>query len=173
VLARSGVYSGQSLTGNYVASQTVATQHLSECWNRITFRQIGRFRVCVSMARFCDLTDVLRIAFVLNNALGSQCRKPPWVCGSGAFNYWRRLAPPDCQRRRRHGTVWSKVVFVLNNSGYLIERALAENPNWTYNDLAPWELCRIGDGAARAGKTGAYIDHWRQNGYAAGPRLRA
>ena len=23
------------------------------------------------------------------------------------------------------------IVFVLNNSGYLIERALEENPNWT------------------------------------------
>jgi indolepyruvate decarboxylase len=30
------------------------------------------------------------------------------------------------------------VVFVLNNDGYLIERALEENPDWTYNDLSPW-----------------------------------
>src|SRR4051794_31047076 len=30
------------------------------------------------------------------------------------------------------------VVFVLNNDGYLIERALEENPEWTYNDLSPW-----------------------------------
>jgi indolepyruvate decarboxylase len=30
------------------------------------------------------------------------------------------------------------VVFVLNNDGYLIERALEESPDWTYNDLAPW-----------------------------------
>jgi indolepyruvate decarboxylase len=24
------------------------------------------------------------------------------------------------------------IVFVLNNGGYLIERALEENPDWTY-----------------------------------------
>ena len=29
------------------------------------------------------------------------------------------------------------IVFVLNNSGYLVERSLEKNPNWTYNDLAP------------------------------------
>jgi hypothetical protein len=35
------------------------------------------------------------------------------------------------------------IVFVLNNSGYLIERALEENPNWTYNDLAPWNYAEL------------------------------
>ena len=77
--------------------------------------------------------------------------------------------------------------------GYLIERALEENPDWTYNDLASWNYAELpkalgcadlytarvttlGDldeamKAARASKIGAYM-HWRQNGYAAGPRLR-
>jgi indolepyruvate decarboxylase len=72
------------------------------------------------------------------------------------------------------------IVFVLNNDGYLIERALEENPNWTYNDLAPWKyvdlpkalgcadwftarvttLGELDDAmkAARASKTGAYIE---------------
>jgi hypothetical protein len=27
--------------------------------------------------------------------------------------------------------------------GYLIERALEENPNWTYNDLAPWNYAEL------------------------------
>ena len=31
------------------------------------------------------------------------------------------------------------IVFVCDNGGYLIERALEENPNWTYNDLAALE----------------------------------
>jgi len=35
------------------------------------------------------------------------------------------------------------IVFVLNNGGYLIERALEENPNWTYNDLAPWNYAEL------------------------------
>ena len=27
---------------------------------------------------------------------------------------------------------------VLNNGGYMVERALEANPDWVYNDLAPW-----------------------------------
>jgi indolepyruvate decarboxylase len=72
------------------------------------------------------------------------------------------------------------VVFVLNNSGYLIERLLCRNPDFVYNDLAPWrysELPRVlgcegwftarvttcGEfdqalNVAEQGKTGAYIE---------------
>jgi len=28
------------------------------------------------------------------------------------------------------------IIFVLNNDGYLVERALELNPDWSYNDLA-------------------------------------
>jgi len=35
------------------------------------------------------------------------------------------------------------IVFVLNNSGYLVERSLEKNPNWTYNDLAPWNYAEL------------------------------
>src|SRR6202790_2934922 len=31
------------------------------------------------------------------------------------------------------------VIFVLNNEGYMVERALEANPDWVYNDLAPWK----------------------------------
>ena len=30
------------------------------------------------------------------------------------------------------------IIFVLNNDGYMVERALEEDPNCIYNDLAPW-----------------------------------
>jgi indolepyruvate decarboxylase len=72
------------------------------------------------------------------------------------------------------------IVFVLNNDGYLIERALEENPDWTYNDLAPWKYAELPKAlgcadwftarvttlgelddamkAARASKAGAYIE---------------
>jgi indolepyruvate decarboxylase len=78
----------------------------------------------------------------------------------------------------RFGT--NVIVFVLNNDGYLIERALEENPNWSYNDLAPWHYAKLPDAlgctdwytarvttlgeldaamkAARDSKTGAYIE---------------
>jgi indolepyruvate decarboxylase len=35
------------------------------------------------------------------------------------------------------------IVFVLNNEGYLIERALEENPDWSYNDLALWRYAEL------------------------------
>jgi indolepyruvate decarboxylase len=30
------------------------------------------------------------------------------------------------------------IIFVLNNGGYMIERALEADPDWVYNDLAAW-----------------------------------
>jgi indolepyruvate decarboxylase len=35
------------------------------------------------------------------------------------------------------------VVFVLNNSGYLIERLLCKNPAIEYNDLARWRYSEL------------------------------
>ena len=35
------------------------------------------------------------------------------------------------------------IVFVLNNSGYLIERLLCENPDFSYNDLAQWRYSEL------------------------------
>jgi indolepyruvate decarboxylase len=73
-------------------------------------------------------------------------------------------------RRERH---------LRSPDGYLIERALEENPNWTYNDLARWKYAELPKAlgcadwftarvttlgeldamkAARASKTGAYIE---------------
>jgi indolepyruvate decarboxylase len=35
------------------------------------------------------------------------------------------------------------IVFVLNNSGYLIERLLCEDPNIAYNDIASWRYAEL------------------------------
>jgi indolepyruvate decarboxylase len=35
------------------------------------------------------------------------------------------------------------IIFVLNNSGYLIERLLCKNPAIAYNDLAPWRYTEL------------------------------
>jgi indolepyruvate decarboxylase len=35
------------------------------------------------------------------------------------------------------------VIFVLNNSGYLIERLLCKNPAIEYNDLAQWRYSEL------------------------------
>ncbi len=72
------------------------------------------------------------------------------------------------------------IIFVLNNDGYLVERALELNPDWSYNDLAKWHyadlpralgcddwftarvetLGELDDAmkAARKSKAGAYIE---------------
>jgi indolepyruvate decarboxylase len=35
------------------------------------------------------------------------------------------------------------IIFVLNNSGYLIERLLCKNPAIAYNDIAPWRYAEL------------------------------
>ncbi len=72
------------------------------------------------------------------------------------------------------------IIFVLNNDGYMVERALELNPDWSYNDLAKWRYAELPHAlgctdwftarvetlgeldaamnAARASKSGAYIE---------------
>jgi indolepyruvate decarboxylase len=72
------------------------------------------------------------------------------------------------------------IIFVLNNDGYMVERALELNPNWSYNDLAKWRYADLPRAfgcadwftarvetlgeldaamkAARESKSGAYIE---------------
>jgi indolepyruvate decarboxylase len=35
------------------------------------------------------------------------------------------------------------IIFVLNNSGYLIERLLCKDPAIAYNDIAPWRYAEM------------------------------
>ena len=107
-------------------------------------------------------------------ALADPGRRTVLITGEGSH----QLTANDIGAMGRFGA--NVIVFVLNNGGYLIERALEENPNWTYNDLAPWHyadlpkalgcdhwytarvttLGELDDAmkAARASKTGAYIE---------------
>ena len=36
----------------------------------------------------------------------------------------------------RHGV--KPIIFVLNNSGFSVERVIEDCPDWIYNDIAPW-----------------------------------
>lgn len=38
------------------------------------------------------------------------------------------------------------IIFVINNNGYLIERLLAERPDYYYNDIAKWQYARLPEG---------------------------
>ena len=107
-------------------------------------------------------------------ALADPGRRTILITGEGSH----QLTANEIGSMGRFGA--NVIVFVLNNDGYLIERALEENPDWSYNDLAPWrysELPRaLGCGdwfaarvatlgeldaameAARESKSGAYIE---------------
>ena len=107
-------------------------------------------------------------------ALADPSRRTILITGEGSH----QLTANDIGAMGRFGA--NVIVFVLNNSGYLIERALEENPNWTYNDLAPWNYAELPKAlgcadwftarvstlgeldaamkSARANKSGAYIE---------------
>lgn len=107
-------------------------------------------------------------------AVAAPDRRVVLVTGDGAHQF-------TAQEVSQFGRLGLRpVIFVLNNSGYLIERLLCKNPAISYNDIAPWryaelpralgcdgwftaraatcdELDRALDTAAHAG-TGAYIE---------------
>lgn len=107
-------------------------------------------------------------------ALADPSRRTILITGEGSH----QLTANDIGAMGRFGA--NVIVFVLNNSGYLVERALEENPNWTYNDLAPWNYADLPKAlgcadwftarvttlgeldeamkSARASKSGAYIE---------------
>ena len=107
-------------------------------------------------------------------ALADPGRRTVLITGEGSH----QLTANEIGSMGRFGA--NVIVFVLNNQGYLIERALEENPDWTYNDLAPWNYAELPKAlgcadwfaarvttlgelqeamkAARASKSGAYIE---------------
>lgn len=110
----------------------------------------------------------------LGVALADTSRRTILITGEGSH----QLTANDIGAMGRFGA--NVIVFVLNNGGYLVERALEENPDWTYNDLAPWKYAELPKTlgcadwftarvttlgeldeamkSARASKSGAYIE---------------
>jgi indolepyruvate decarboxylase len=113
-------------------------------------------------------------AAALGIALADRSRRTILVTGEGSH----QLTANEIGSMGRFGA--NPIIFVLNNGGYLIERALEANPDWSYNDLSKWryaELPRtlgcadwftarvetLGEldaamKAARESKSGAYIE---------------
>jgi indolepyruvate decarboxylase len=59
------------------------------------------------------------------------------VTGEGSH----QVTAQEISQFGRHGL--KPVVFVLNNSGYLIERLLCKNPDIAYNDVASWRYSEM------------------------------
>jgi indolepyruvate decarboxylase len=69
----------------------------------------------------------------LGTAIADRSRRTVLITGEGSH----QLTANEIGNYGRHGV--KPVIFVLNNSGYGVERVLEKYPDWVYNDLAPWD----------------------------------
>jgi indolepyruvate decarboxylase len=70
-------------------------------------------------------------------AVAAQDRRVILVTGDGSH----QLTAQEISQFGRLGL--KPIVFVLNNSGYLIERLLCKDPEIYYNDIAPWRYAEL------------------------------
>ena len=70
-------------------------------------------------------------------AVAAPDRRTVLVTGDGAY----QVTAQEISQFPRLGL--NPVIFVLNNSGYLIERLLCKDPNIDYNDIAPWRYTEL------------------------------
>lgn len=70
-------------------------------------------------------------------AVAAPTRRVVLITGEGAH----QLTVQEISQLGRRGL--KPIIFVLNNSGYLIERLLCRNPEVAYNDLASWRYSEI------------------------------
>ncbi|WP_374545255.1 thiamine pyrophosphate-dependent enzyme, partial [Rhodoblastus sp.] len=64
-------------------------------------------------------------------------RRVVLLTGDGAH----QLTVQEISQFARYGL--KPIVFVVNNSGYLIERLLCREPEIAYNDIAPWRYAEL------------------------------
>ena len=70
-------------------------------------------------------------------AVAAPQRRLVLVTGDGSH----QLTAQEISQFARRGL--KPIVFVLNNSGYLIERLLCRNPDFVYNDVASWRYSEL------------------------------
>jgi indolepyruvate decarboxylase len=107
-------------------------------------------------------------------ALADLKRKTILITGEGSH----QLTANEIGNMGRFGA--NPIILCLNNDGYMVERALEPNPDWSYNDLAKWRYAEVPHAlgctdwftarvetlgeldaalkAARESKSGAYIE---------------
>ena len=73
----------------------------------------------------------------LGAAVAAPDRRVVLVTGDGAH----QLTTQEVSQFGRLGL--RPIIFVLNNSGYLIERLLCKDPSVAYNDIAPWRYADL------------------------------
>lgn len=70
-------------------------------------------------------------------ALADPKRRTILITGEGSH----QLTANEIGNMGRYGA--NPIIFVLNNDGYMVERALEPNPDWSYNDLAKWRYADL------------------------------
>ncbi len=115
--------------------------------NDIVFAETGTpsmglaFAVMPKGATFHNQTLWGSIGWATPAAFGAAVAAPDrrliLVTGEGSH----QLTAQEISQFGRRGL--KPVVFVLNNSGYLIERLLCKNPDIAYNDLASWRYSEV------------------------------
>jgi indolepyruvate decarboxylase len=65
-------------------------------------------------------------------ALADRNRRTILITGEGSH----QLTANEIGNMGRYAA--NPIIFVLNNDGYMVERALEPYPDWSYNDLAKW-----------------------------------
>jgi indolepyruvate decarboxylase len=107
-------------------------------------------------------------------ALANRNRKTILITGEGSH----QLTANEIGNMGRFGA--NPIILCLSNDGYMVERALEPNPDWSYNDLAKWRYADLPHAlgctdwftarvetlgeldaalkAARESKSGAYIE---------------
>jgi indolepyruvate decarboxylase len=70
-------------------------------------------------------------------ALADPKRRTVLITGEGSH----QLTANEMGNMGRYGA--KPIIFVLNNDGYMVERALEPNPDWSYNDLAKWHYADL------------------------------
>jgi indolepyruvate decarboxylase len=76
-------------------------------------------------------------AAALGIALADPSRRTVLITGEGSH----QLTANEIGGMGRFGA--KVTMFVLNNDGYMVERALEQNPDWSYNDLARWNYADL------------------------------
>jgi indolepyruvate decarboxylase len=92
-------------------------------------------------ARFYNQTLWGAIGWATPAALGAAVAAPDrrliLITGDGSH----QMTAQEISQFQRLGL--RPIIFVLNNSGYLIERLLCKDPEIAYNDVAPWNYAEL------------------------------
>lgn len=70
-------------------------------------------------------------------AIAAPDRRVVLITGEGAL----QMTGNELGNFGRHGV--KPILFVLNNQGFGVERALEDYPDWVYNDVATWDYQRL------------------------------